>query len=139
MLIREWFSAVFFSVKKDFPKFMLYMISTAPEGEPLDVLVIAVPPDALSVSWGPPNCQSWNSRLITGYTIHYTPLTSSQQQQQEEEEEEVGEGLQYELTGLDSFTDYSVRVSASNGQGRGPPSHPVTVSLVTGEPTHTRI
>ena len=130
MLIREWFSAVFFPVK-DFPKIV---ISTAPEGEPLDVLVIAVPPDALSVSWGPPNCQSWNSKLITGYTIHYTPLTSSQQQQQEEEEEEVGgEGLQYKLTGLDSFTDYSVRVSASNGQGRGPPSHPVTVSLVTSE------
>ena len=105
-----------------------FLLSTAPEGEPLNVSVVPVPPDALSVLWEPPNCLLWNSRLITSYTVHYTSLASPQQQ-------ERGGGLQYQLTGLDSFRDYSVWVSASNDQGRGPPSDRVTASLVSGEST----
>ena len=97
--------------------------------------VVPVPPDSVSVSWVPPNCLLWNSRLITNYTITYAYLTSPQQG--EEEEVVVGSNLQYQLTGLVSFRDYSVRVSASNGQGRGPPSDRVTVSLVTGEQTYS--
>ena len=108
-----------------------FLLSTAPEGEPLNVSVVPVPPDALSVLWEPPNCLRGNSRRITSYTIHYTSLASPLQQ-----EEEVGGGGLLQLTGLDSFRDYSVWVSASNDQGRGPPSDRVTASLVSGEPTY---
>ena len=110
---------------------LYFLLSIAPEGEPLNVSVAPDPPDALSVLWEPPNCLLWNSRRITSYTVHYTSLASPPQQ-----EEEVREGglLKYQLTGLDSFRDYSVWVSASNDQGRGPPSDRVTASLVSGEP-----
>ena len=91
--------------------------------------VIAVPPDTLSVSWEPPDCLLWNSPLITSYTIHLLSLSLSQPS---EAEETVEEGLEYELTGLASFIEYSVSVSAGNGQGRGPLSQPVAATLITG-------
>ena len=107
----------------------VFSLFPAPAGAPLNVSVIAVPPDSLSVSWEPPDCLLWNSPLITSYTIHLLSLSLSQPS---EAEETVEEGLEYELTGLASFIEYSVSVSASNGQGRGPLSQPVAATLITG-------
>ena len=93
----------------------------------MNVSVTTLPPDTLIVRWEPPDCLLWNSPLITSYTIHINGAG---------EEEVEGERRLHQVTGLASFTNYSVTVSAGNGQGRGPPSDPVTVSLITGEWAH---
>ena len=92
----------------------------------MNVSVTALPPDTLIVRWEPPDCLLWNSPLITSYTIHIDGAG---------EEEVGGERRRHQVTGLASFTDYSVTVSAGNGQGRGPPSDQVTVTFITGECT----
>lgn len=99
-----------------------------PSGAPLNVTVIPSL-SSLVVSWQPPDCLEWNSRRLTHYTLHYHPLPPSQ----EEGGEEMVTGTQFTLTGLTSFTNYSVSISANNNRGMGPRSKEVFASIVTGE------
>lgn len=110
----------------------MYQPPTAPSGPPLNVTVIPLPPSTLIVSWQPPDCLTWNSLLLTTYTITYHTITPSQDGGREERQEVIGDYLQYELIDLTSFTDYNVSVNANNDIGNGPGSPTITASLITG-------
>lgn len=94
----------------------------------MNVRVTPSPPSSLDVSWQPPKCLLQNSRNLTNYTLRYRPLPSSQKGGGME----VVTGLKFTLTGLASFTNYSVSVSANNHKGAGPWSK-VFASIVIGK------
>ena len=108
-----------------------FLSPSAPSGAPLNISVTPSSPTSLSIAWQPPDCPLWNSRLLTKYTLHYHTLPPSPEGG--EEMSMVFGELRSSLTGLTTFTDYSVSISASNDEGTGPSSDAVIVSLVTGE------
>ena len=94
---------------------------------------MAVPssPASLLVSWSPPDCAMWNSRLLTQYSVHYQPLPPSQEVVGVINVDVDEDGVtSVNVTGLTSFTRYGVSVAAQNGKGSGPHSDQLTVAVV---------
>ena len=95
----------------------MYVSSPAPAGAPEGLTSTSVKSKSLSVVWGTVPCPQQRGP-ITGYRLCYSNGTTSIVNT-------TGEGSrQHVLTGLTSFTNYSIQVAAVNDGGTGPYSTP---------------
>ncbi|XP_045125604.1 neogenin-like isoform X4 [Portunus trituberculatus] len=93
---------------------------------PENLQVVPTSPTSLEVTWSPPRIAR---TPIIGYTMFYMQVGSA-----EEHEVEVT-GTSYDLQGLDQFTEYSVWLTAVNGNGRGDATPEVTARTFSDVPS----
>ena len=96
---------------------------SAPTGAPGELTNKSVESRSLSVVWGTVSCPHQRGP-ITGYRLRYSNGTFIANSTAEEE------SIQFNLTGLTPFTNYSVQVAAVNDGGTGPYSTPLTVETL---------
>ncbi|XP_072160841.1 cell adhesion molecule Dscam1 [Bemisia tabaci] len=117
----------------------------APTGAPREVKVEPKSSTELHVSWEPPPRDSWNGNLL-GYYVGYQELLalvtsspaylSTPAQSYNMKTVEIGSQFGGEIiTGLATFTTYSVVIQAFNSKGTGPLSEPVIARTLEGAPT----
>ena len=82
-------------------------------------MVTSLLPGVFSISWEPPPEIDQNG-LLDGYIIHYVMIGSG-----DTDNEIFVFGVNYTLTGLFTFVNYSIQVSAVTINGSGPFSAPV--------------
>ena len=93
-------------------------------GIPMWINVIAITPTTITIQWGAISCIQQNSE-ITGYKVRYGPVGSSQRAT-ETVTGSASTGGMYTLTGLLTFTNYSIELAAVDSNGDiGHFTHPI--------------
>ncbi|GLG93666.1 Tyrosine-protein phosphatase Lar [Gryllus bimaculatus] len=101
-----------------------------PGGAPLDVRVVAKNSDTVQVTWKPPEKHLHHGEIM-GYYIGYRVSSNSSEPFHYNTLESVpGTELRSTLSGLRSFTEYSVLVQAYNRAGAGPRSPEATSQVI---------
>ncbi|XP_059619067.1 tyrosine-protein phosphatase Lar isoform X2 [Phlebotomus argentipes] len=104
-------------------------------GDPQDVKAIPLNSTSIHVSWKPPVEKDRNG-IIRGYHIHIQELKEEGKGFLNEPlKYDVVEGLEYNVTGLQPDTRYSVQVAALTRKGDGDRSLPINVKTPGGVPT----
>ncbi|XP_073989890.1 Down syndrome cell adhesion molecule 1 isoform X42 [Rhodnius prolixus] len=112
----------------------------APSGPPQAVKVEAIDQVSLKVTWKPPEREDWNGE-IQGYYVGYKLSSSDKPYLFETVEFSKEEGKEHHLiiSGLKTYTQYSVVVQAFNRLGAGPMSEEkkqFTAEGIPEEPPH---
>ncbi|XP_033119268.1 protein sidekick-2-like isoform X2 [Anneissia japonica] len=94
-----------------------------PEGQPIITNVVPYAPTAIRISWQPPPSDTLNGQL-QGYRITFRKLPDGDFTERIVSDKSVTE---YELTNLERYVEYEVKVDAYNSEGHGPYSVPETV------------
>ena len=107
----------------------------APSGPPRDVRVQYVDQSSLNITWKPPLTEEWNG-AIQGYQVGYRLAASNHSYLFETVEfsQEMGKEHHLVIGNLDTYTEYSVVVSAFNKIGPGPKSKEVRAYTKEGRP-----
>ena len=94
---------------------MLVLLSPAPSGAPVPIILFTVTPNSATVQWGEVPCLQRNGE-ITGYTV-----TATNSDGMEEGTASVDvDARQATISGLTPSTQYTVSVAAVNSAGTGP-------------------
>ena len=104
--------------------FKLFIISVAPDGAPQDFRIVSFTSYSLGLAWSPPPITDQNG-LITSYTIEVLgypfPLPPGFDRYTVVDlVYPANAQIFHELTGLEEYNDYLVRVRANNAVGSGP-------------------
>lgn len=97
-----------------------------PTGTPADFIVGETTSQSISLSWGAVPPKERNGK-ITGYKVVYQPLPNGERLPVNVNVGNEGERTTTTLSGLNQFTNYSIRVLAFTVKGDGPPSPEKTV------------
>ncbi|XP_013791952.2 Down syndrome cell adhesion molecule-like, partial [Limulus polyphemus] len=110
-----------------------------PDKPPAGVICSALTSWSLHIEWTPPSLKSING-ILQGFHVTYRPVFTKKS---DTESRRVGsEDLTINLTGLEIFTNYSIRVAAYSRVGDGVFSDPVycrTLEGVPGEPANIKV
>ena len=99
--------------------------STVPSSPPQNVMVTSLLPGVFNISWDPPPEIDQNG-LLFGYIIHYVMIEFGYTVGSGDIYNETFVfGVNYTLTGLFTFVNYSIQVGAVTINGSGPFSAPV--------------
>lgn len=109
-------------------------------GEPRQVKVSAVNSTSINVRWKPPSNKDRNG-LIRGYQIHVQEVTKEGDLVNEPRRYDVANenAEEYNVTGLQPDTEYSIQVAAVTRKGDGTRSKVKTVRTLGGVPTRPEI
>ncbi|XP_058055440.1 tyrosine-protein phosphatase Lar isoform X2 [Anopheles bellator] len=103
-------------------------------GDPQDVKASPVNSTTIYVTWKPPKEKNRNG-IIRGYHIHVQEMRDEGKGLLNEPMKfDVVDGLEYNVTGLQPDTKYSVQVAALTRKGDGDRSAPITVKTPGGVP-----
>ena len=102
-----------------------HLPSSAPSGPPRDLTAMDSDSNSIDLRWKEINCIDRNTE-ITGYIVRYGPV--SNRNDRSEVTAAGGESgvFTLTLTGLSSFTSYSIQVAGNSDLGPGPFSDAIT-------------
>ena len=99
-------------------------LSSAPSGPPLNAMATVISSSVIQLEWKPPVERERNG-IISNYLIDVTPLNDFNGQINSSMQLNTSsDGTSFNITDLEAFLEYNMRVSAENSAGVGPPSSP---------------
>ena len=102
------------------------ILSLEPTGPPTDFEVVETTSQSIVLSWGVVP-EGHRNGIIAGYKVIYQALPNGGNLTANVSVGEEGKGTSTTLSGLNQFTNYSIRVLAYTVKGDGPPSVEQTV------------